>query len=245
MSGDKTEQPTPKRLRDARKKGQVAKSKEVVSAAVIIGLFMYLWAGSGYIIEHLSQMVLLPSSLYGMEFHDALAALVQGVVNKVILVVLPLVMASMVLAMLANFFQIGVLFAFEPVKADIKKINPMQGVKKIFSKDNLIELLKSAIKITFLGLLIYKVIRASIDPLLHLPHLGIHGVLPLLGALLKKVVAYTIAAFGIVAAADYFWQKHSHIKKLMMTKDEVKREYKEMEGDPTIRVRESNYTRRW
>lgn len=235
MASDKTEQPTPKRLRDARKKGQVAKSKEVVSSAVITGVFVYLWIGRDFMLKNLKEMVLLPTSLYGMEFGDALASLLEGILSKMVIVVLPLVLSAMACAMLANFFQVGVLFSLQPVKPDVKKINPMQGVKKIFSKDNLIELLKSLVKILVLGILIFKLIESSVETLLQLPHLGLGAILPMLSSLVKEVVIYTAGAFFVVAVADFFWQRHTHIKKLMMTKDEVKREFKEMEGDPLIK----------
>ena len=234
-SGEKTEQPTQKRLRDSRKKGQVAKSKEVASAAIIIGLFLYIWAGWGMILDHTREMILLPAQLYTMPFRDALSLLMDGILHKLIILILPIVMAAMFLAILSGFLQIGVLFALESVKPDLKKINPMEGIKKIFSIDSVVELIKSIVKVSFLSILIYKVIQASIDPLLKLPFLGLSGVMPMLGALMKNMAVYTIAAFGIVALADFFWQKHSFTKKNMMTKDEVKREYKEMEGDPVIK----------
>lgn len=235
MSSDKTEQPTPKKLRDARKKGQVAKSKEVVSAAVITGIFLYIWIGWDYILKNLMDMILMPPPLYGLAFVDAFEILIREIIKKMIILILPIVLIAMFCAMLANFFQIGFLFAFESAKPDIKKINPMEGIKKIFSMNNLVELVKSIIKIAFLGILIFKVIQSSIDPLIQLQYLRIESVFSLLSIMMKQVVIYTMSAFVIVAAADYLWQRHSHIKKLMMTKDEVKREFKEMEGDPVIK----------
>jgi type III secretion protein U len=232
---EKTEQPTPKRLRDARKKGQVAKSREVTSAVVIIGLFLYLWIGFNYILGHLKQMVLFPTNFYGSAFKNALGLVFEGTIREMLLIIIPIVGFALVLAVMSNFFQIGFLFSFEPVKPDLKKINPAEGVKRIFSMNNLIELLKSIIKIGFLGFLIYKIIKDAIDPLLKMPYLGIGGVLMLLSSILKKIVVFSSGAFSVVAAADYFWQKKQYIKKLMMTKEEVKQEYKEMEGDPLIK----------
>ena len=237
MSGNKTEQPTPKRLRDARKKGQVAKSREVASSAVIAGLFAYIWLRWDFMFETAKEMVLLPASLYRTDFMKALEVLLKGIFIKMTLLVLPVVLIAMTCALVANLFQVAILFAFEPVKPDLKKIDPMQGIKKIFSKNNFMELLKSSVKIAFLGFLVFSIIKGAIRPLVELPCLGPGGVPVLLQALTKKLAIYGLGAFVLVAVADFFWQRHSHMKKLMMTKDEVKQEYKEMEGDPIIKSR--------
>jgi type III secretion protein U len=232
---EKTEQPTPKKLRDARKKGQVARSREISSAAGIVGLFGFIWLAWDFFLENLKELILFPTGFYEMPFRNALPHVLYGVMKKFILISLPVVLAALVVAIMANFMQIGVLFAFESIKPDIKKINPAQGIKKIFSLNNLIELLKSIVKIVFLATLLWIVIKGSIDSLLKIPHLGIPGVMTVLGAVMIKVVVFTSGAFVVVAVADFFFQKYQHIKKLKMTKDEVKREYKEMEGDPIIK----------
>ncbi|MBF0100936.1 MAG: type III secretion system export apparatus subunit SctU [Desulfobacterales bacterium] len=232
---DKTEQPTSKKLREAREKGQVAKSKEIPSAAIIIAVFIVIWVSWDSYLNQMKELVLLPTLYYEVPFKEGLKMMLQGVGYKILVLSAPVIMTALIMAIMANFFQIGALFSIQSITPDLNKINPAEGIKKIFSKDNLIEFLKSLVKILFLSYLIYKVIKESIDPLLKLPFLGIDGIMPVLGALLKKVVIYTIFAFSIVAAADFFLQKHQHIKKLMMTKEEVKQEYKEMEGDPHIK----------
>jgi type III secretion protein U len=232
---EKTEQPTPKKLRDARKKGQVAKSKEVSSAAGLIGLFALIWLAWDFILDNLKELVLLPTAFYGVPFRDALPAVMDGVVTKFLVISVPVVIAAFVLGILSNFFQIGALFAFEAVKPDLKKIDPTQGIKKIFSMNNLFELLKSTIKILFLAFLLWMVIKESVDSLLKLPYYGVSGIAIVLPAMLKKVAIFTSFAFIVVAVLDFFFQKYQHIKKLKMSKDEVKREYKEMEGDPIIK----------
>lgn len=232
---EKTEQPTPKKLRDARKKGQVAKSKEIASAAGITGLFLVIWIGSDFFMEHFKEMILLPSRYYEIGFSEALKQVMGGVFIEYLLLSLPIVSIAMILGIAANYFQIGALFAPESVKPDLKKLDPVQGMKKIFSMNNLIELIKSVVKITFLGILIYIVIKESVHSLVRIPYLGISGLLMVLGGILKNMVIYTSIAYIVVAAADYFLQKKQHVKKLMMSKDEVKREYKEMEGDPVVK----------
>ena len=232
---EKTEQPTPKRLREARQKGQVAKSREVASAAGITGLFLLIWIAWDFFVDNLKELVLLPSRFYGAAFDEAFKSVLDAVLIKLVILSLPPLVTAMILAALANFFQVGALFAFEPIKPDLKKINPAQAIKKIFSLNNLVELIKSILKIIFLSVLLYIVIKEAIDPLIKIPYWGLPGLNRVLPPILKKIVIYSSAAFMIVAAADYFFQKHQHIKQLKMTKDEVKREYKEMEGDPIIK----------
>lgn len=232
---EKTEQPTPKKLRDARKKGQVAKSKEISSAAGIIGLFGVIWLAWGFYIDNLKEMILIPTGFYEVPFEQALPSVLAGVARKFIILSLPAVAAGLVLGVLSNFFQIGGLFAIESIKPDIKKINPVQGFKKIFSLNNLVELIKSIIKILFLSILLWMVIKDAVDSLLKMPHAGLGGIMTILPAVMMKIVIYTSFAFIVVAIADFFFQKYMHVKKLKMSKDEVKREYKEMEGDPIIK----------
>jgi type III secretion protein U len=232
---NKTEKATPKRLRDARKKGQVARSKEVVSMAIISGIFFWLWIKGADIFAEAQQMIILPTEVYSVPFREGLTHVMTGVIKGFVNIVLPILVGVVLLIIMANFFQFGFLFTTKPITPDFKKINPAQGIKKIFSMDNLMELIKSIIKVSILGFLLYGVISASIDPLLKLPWLGIDDVIPIIGALFAKIAIITVIAFSFVAFADLAWQKYHFQKKQMMSKDEVKREYKEMEGDPIVK----------
>ncbi len=235
MSSHKTEQPTPKRLRDARKKGQVARSKEVGSTALLTAIFAIMaatWHGN---LESLQEMVLLPARFHGQPFNDAFKAVLGGVVTKSILILLPFLFGVVIVGILANFLQVGPLFVVEPIKPALKKLNPMQKLKQIFSIKNLVELLKTIIKTVFLGVLLYIVIKGAIPALVLIPYSGVPGVLSVLTQVLRQLAVFTILAYVVIAAADFVFQKRQHTKGLMMTKDEVKREYKEMEGDPMIK----------
>ena len=234
-SGNKTEPPTQKRLRDARKKGQVAKSKEVVSAASIIFLLSYLWMASDYYMEKFRELIALPVTTYGIEFHSALGEIIVETFKFAVILALPVIGIALIVGIAANFLQIGALFAPETIKEGYKKINPGQAIKNIFSRKNFVELIKSILKIIFLGYLIYLALRHNLGNLLLIPTCGLGCLLPIFGSLMGQVITYAIIAFIIVAAADYAFQKHDYIKNLKMTKDEVKREFKEMEGSPEIK----------
>ncbi len=235
MSGEKTEQPTPKKLRDARKKGQVAKSKEVSSTAGIIAVVVIIWALSDWYVQMFQELLLYPAEFYEMDFRVALKAVSLGLLSKALLMIAPLVIASAFAAIAGNVVQFGMLLAFEPIKPDIKKINPIQGAKKIFSIKNVVELFKSIIKIFFLSLVIYHVIRGSLGELINLPWCGSSCILPVLGSLMQKLMLFAIVAFMVIAILDFMFEKYQFTKEQKMTKDEVKREYKEMEGNQEIK----------
>lgn len=234
-SGEKTEQPTDKKLRDARKKGQVAKSADVSSTWLLILAFCYLGIMKEFYLDHLTQLLTLPTLFYSVPFKSALKEVLGGCMYEFIIMSIPFLGLIAINAIFINMVQIGPLLTFEPLKPDIKKLNPVQGAKKIFSKKNLIEFVKSIIKVSFLGYLIYRVIRSVIDPLLKIPYSGLGAVIDLLIPIMKMFAINTCVAYTIIAVADLFFQRSQHISDLKMTKDEVKREFKEMEGDPLIK----------
>lgn len=234
-SGEKTEQPTDKKIRDARKKGQVAKSNDVNIAWLLIVIFSFLAATKGFYYEKIVEMVVLPSLYYDVSFEEALPAVLHGIIVNFLLLSFPLLATMAVMGIFINFVQVGPLLTFEPLKPDFKKLNPIEGAKKIFSKKNLIEFLKSILKTLFLGYLVYRVIKEVINPLLLIPFAGIDGVFSILNPIMKMFAINICFAYIVVAVADIFFQRSQHTKDLMMTKDEVKREFKEMEGDPHIK----------
>ncbi len=236
-ASDKTELPTPKRLRDARKKGQVAKSKEVSSAAVIVSLMLFLWVASDFYLHRFEELFNTPIWLESVAFETAFDDMVKEVIELGLLMIFPVACIGLIAAVLSNFAQVGVLFAPEAVKPDLKKLNPGKALKNIFSKKNLIELLKSLFKIGFMAYLIGHIIWVNTPTILRIPYCGMDCIMPILGTLFSQVVIYASAAFIIVAGADYVFQKFEYIKGLKMSKDEIKREYKETEGSPEIKGR--------
>ncbi len=232
---EKTEQPTPKKLRDARKKGQVASSKEVASTALILSILGYLWVMSGVILDDLRDLMELPNQYLGQPFGFALQQTLNGVFLIMVEILLPLLALVVLVAILSYVFQFGPLFSFEPLKPSLKKLNPFEGVKRIVSVKTLIEFIKSVIKISVLFLVLFVVIRDSIQDLVLLPYCGANCILPTLAKLLRQMITVAAMVFVIVAVGDLLYQRHAHTKKLMMTKEEVKREFKEMEGDPHIK----------
>jgi type III secretion protein U len=238
---DKTEPPTPKKLRDARKKGQVAKSKEVSSAALLTVSFGMLAALLPSYIKQVGTMILAPRDFYSAEFGLAANAVLQQVVYTSLLIFGPMVAVVAVIGIIANMAQFGLMFSAEALKPKLSNLNPGKGLKKILALKNLIEFLKSVIKIAFLSELIYLIVRNSIRQLIKIPHCGLACIVPVLSNLLFQMMIYTIAAFVVVAAADYVFQKWQFTKDQKMSKEEVKKEYKESEGDPHIKGKRKQF----
>ena len=235
-SGEKTELPTPKKLRDARQKGQVARSQELVTAASLIAVIAVTWATFDGFVARMIRLVDESARLAAeRDFASTGMTGVYLAAADVVAVMLPLLGVAIVVGIAANYIQVGSLFAPESIMPKLEKVNPGSGFKRIFSMKQLIEMLKSILKIVILSLLLYVVLSKSIGAFMAAPHCGLGCLGGLIDVVLFQVLVYSALAFVVVALADLAYQRHSHTKSLMMTKDEVKREYKESEGDPHIK----------
>ena len=235
QGGEKTEPPSPKKIRDAREKGQVAKSQEVVMAATMFSCIGYLWVMWGSLMNALTGLFDLSAHLETGDFAVNATRGVELVSKTIMMTLLPLLGVVVAVAIASNYFQIGSIFSFESVTPKLDKISPAAGAKRIFSKKQLVEVLKSIAKILFLSFLLFLVIRDAIAPYIYALPCGLPCLTSLTVALLAKLFLFSALAFMIVAVADFVFQKKTYTKNLMMTKEEVKREFKESEGDPEIK----------
>ena len=234
-SGEKTEMPTPKKLRDARNKGQVCTSKDIVSTAILIVLFATLAVLGAMLAVDFETMVAFISERVAVADSAAVresTRLVGIVICKHSFI---FVLVAAVVAIVANVSQIGFLFTFEPLKPQLSKLNPVEGAKKIFSKKNFFEFLKNIVKVSFLSYLLYKIIKASIPELLTMCYGTVDDILPCTKLMLKRLAVYTGFGYIVIAVVDRIFQGRNYTKEMMMTKDEVKREYKEMEGSQEVK----------
>lgn len=233
--GDKTEQPTPKKLRDARNKGQVCTSKDIVSTAILIVLFAVLgWMGVA-LCEDIERLLAFVGGLIGGDLNGAIAE--AGLMAFFIVVKhsFIFVFVAAIVAIIGNVAQVGMLFAFEALMPSLDKLNPAQGVKRIFSMKNLFEFLKNCVKVLFLGYLIYKIIVAAVPELLMMCYGTLQDIFPNLQIMLKRLASYTVFGYVVIAVVDRIFQKRNFMKQMMMTKEEVKREYKEQEGSQEVK----------
>jgi type III secretion protein U len=238
---DKTEPPTPKKLREAREKGQVAKSRDLVQALLFMAIFGVLLGSNDANLRTLGALIVLPGDLYVMPFPVAVREVGTSAINAAFAVTLPMLGAVMLTAIAGNMVQTGVLLAFKALKPDLNKLNPGAQLKNMFSVKTLIEFVKNIVKISILAVILYGVVKAGLRDLLLSATCGLGCVMGVGSKMLVQVLAYAGAVFLIVSAFDYFLQYRQHMKGLMMSKDEIKREYKEAEGDPHIKSKRKQF----
>jgi type III secretion protein U len=235
MSGEKTEQPTPKKLRDLREKGQVAFSKEVPGAALTIAFFGLFIAIMPDLINRTKSMILLAPQFAHVDFSDAADQLFAAYVKDMIALLAPFFLVVFAVGIGACMLQFGVLFSTEAVMPSLNKLNPATYFKNTFGIKNLIELIKSIVKVVMLSVVVYLLVRGGIQAMVTATTCGVPCLQTVMGHLLVDMALWTAGPFIIVAAADFAFQKAQFTKQNMMSKDEVKREYKESEGDPMIK----------
>ena len=234
-SGEKTELPTPKKLRDARKKGQVCSSRDVVSTAILVVMMVVCALLVSSVYGDFDQLTEMIGRLAGRQAADAVRLVGCDAVVMVVFHSFVFVTVAAVVAIAANLCQIGFLFAAEPIKPNLTKLNPAEGFKRIFSAKNFFEFAKNCFKVTFLGYLIYRLVMASYEELLTLCYGEVAELLPVLASLMKRLAVYTAFGYVLIAVVDRLFQQKNFLRQMMMTKSEVKREYREMEGSPEIK----------
>lgn len=239
-NGDKTEEPTSKKLQDARDKGQVAKSTDLTSAVSLLALFIFLKLYVGYLGEHfiysyeyfygnISKYVDEPFEV------NAACTLVGELLKQVLITGAPFYLAAMVTTFVATLVQVKWHISKEPFKFDLNKFNPVNGMKRLFSKDKVVDFLKSIAKIAVLALVVYNYLKDQWAMLFNLYSLDFYNAIFLIGQTVINIGFQISIYFMIIAVADYAYQKWKFHKDMMMTKQEVKDEYKNSEGDPQIK----------
>ena len=233
-SGDKTEEPSQKKLDDSRKKGQVWKSKDLTAVAVLaagMGIASATW---GMVEEEISTLFRFSFDQIAHPEGLALATtqmLYMGLKTMLLLTV-PVAAGAAVLGGLMDFLQVGSLFTIDPLIPKLDKLNPLAGLKNMFNKKAFVELLKNLIKITVAAWVVYGVVRDSMPLVIETVRQDTHGTMVIIGEIIYRVSVRILMLFVIFGIFDVWWQRKSYMKDMMMTKDEVKKEYKQSEGDP-------------
>jgi type III secretion protein U len=236
MSGEKTEEPTRKKLDDARKKGQSPKSQDVNAAAGLVGLLIALVVMAESMLDRLSQMLLraLHQGLAAGSNEDMLALMVD-MLKTGIMAVLPFIAVSVALGFVASFAQVGFNLSFEPISPKFDKLNPAEGLKKLFSVRSLIDFLKMVVKAIALGAVLWVLIQGMVPLLVGAAYFNPVGVGLLGWKSMIKLLAAGCLVFVVVGPVDFGLQLWLFKRDQKMTKDEVKREHKESEGDPQLK----------
>ncbi|SDN28556.1 flagellar biosynthesis protein FlhB [Alkalicoccus daliensis] len=234
---EKTEKASPKKRKDSRTKGQVAKSTDVNTAFILMFVFLLLWLSGSFITGKMFDMVTFTFTDYLlMELNEEnLRSMFLTFTMQGIIATAPVMLAAGVAGVASNLLQVGVLFAPEAIKAKLEKIDPIKGFKRIFSVRALVEFLKSMLKIALVGLVTGAVMWFFIDDLLRLGLYSIYDGMILIGNMI--IIMGLAVGFLLIflAILDYMYQKYDFEKNIRMSKQDMKDEYKKAEGDPLIK----------
>lgn len=237
---EKTEEPTSKRRREAREKGQVLKSKEVNTAAlVLISAYSLAWFGKGI---YTNLYKLFVQTLEELPYTTLTQALSVKYFFRftiiMIMTVFPIMFAVYITAALVELLQVGILFTTKTLKPDLNKINPIKGFKRILSLKSIVELVKGFVKTLLIGWISYTVLRDSMNTIISTIREPPVSSFALVGFLVLKIAKKVAGVMIVVACIDYFYQRWEFEKSLKMSKQEVKDEYKQTEGDPHIKAKQ-------
>jgi flagellar biosynthesis protein FlhB len=239
MSGEKTEQPTPKKLREARKKGQVAKSQDLTQSLLFVTAATVLAIGGSLYVAELKALmtgVFQPGMLTGTLTNDQVMRVTGFAWARALLLIAPLLGSLVVIAILTNFLQVKSVFSMDVVKPKLEKLNPVKGFQNIFFKSRTyLELLKTLIKFGITFAVAYYSLRNALPDVLSSTRANPSTSAKLAATLLISLLFKTGMIFVVLGVADFMLQKRMHMKNLKMSKYEVQKEYKEDEGDPHIK----------
>jgi len=239
MPGDKTEQPTPKRVNESRKKGQVFKSRDLIQALLFMTAAGVLTAGGPAYVSQLQDVMkqfFQPSVMRGDMPLNAMLGRMGYAWSKFLLLTAPLLAALAVAGAAANFIQVKALFAPEVIKPKFSKLDPLKGFKNIFfSSRTYIELVKNLVKFGVVFWVLYSAIRGSLPDIVPTAGMRLDQTAAIAAHLMSSMLLKVGVVFVLLGAADYMIQKKLYMKNMMMSKEEVKQEYKEQEGDPHVK----------
>lgn len=238
-ASQKTEEPTPKKIQDARQKGDVANSREVSHAFMLLSgtLAVALWLprGAASLSQELSRFLAAPHQI-GVTA-EALPSLMSEVLLGTGKILLAPLLMFIVAALASGLVQNGFIFTAERMKPDLSKISVLKGLKRLFSLNSLMELLKGLVKITVVGAVALAIVLPIFDVLPIVPVSGIQDSLAMLHKVAVKILISVVAVVAAMAAADVLYQRFEHTKKLRMSKEDIKDENKQSEGDPHVKAR--------
>lgn len=237
-TGEKTEEASPQKLKQARDKGQVSKSQDAIQAMGFVLVFATTSLTLTSTAKKLKDFLYaaLDSAVRRGDDLATVLAVVNEALWATLLASMPALGAAFVAALASNYMQVGFLFTTEPLKPDIKKINPVDGFKNLFSKKKIVESIKNVLKFTIVSYVAYATLRDSMREVVLSARVDLwHGV-AIGGQIMYDIAIRVAALFIIISVADFFFQRWQYNKEMMMSKYDVKQEYKQSEGDPHMKA---------
>lgn len=244
--GEKTEEPTSKKLTDARNEGQVAKSVEVVNAAMLLGLFLLMkfWVGNigisfiSFFQNIYSQIPEYVKMYDGYMQEITWRAIFIRALARILTIIWPMFFVGFFLAFVTNLLQVKWKITTKPMKPKFSKLNPISGIKRLFSPNSLVQLVKSIAKIVIIVYAVYSYLIKNAPSIYLLYGIPLNQAIAMIGDLVVNLGLRICLFYTLIAVADFIYQKFKFKKDMKMTKQEVKDEYKNQEGDPAVKSKQ-------
>jgi flagellar biosynthesis protein FlhB len=238
-SGEKTEDPTLTRREEFRNKGQVAQSRELASVLIIFGSALSIWMLGSFLLEQVVQVYSLLMGEYvytSVRSGDTLPAL-QFTVEKLCLILAPILLITAVLGFASSALQIGFIYNEDALDLEFNRLNPVEGFKRMFSMRAFVEGLKAVLKVSLVVIIAIMILQKELGNAPLLIHFGIEQLMVYMGDVTTKLLMGIGIFMAVLTALDYGFLRWDLEKKMRMTKQEVKEEHKSREGDPIIKAR--------
>lgn len=244
-SGEKTEPATPKRLRDARKRGDIAKSKDLTSTLGLAFSMVLITYALGLGIEKLADLTIDAMSVQDLPFDTLVRQLSQSAISTLLIMSATILLPIALFGLLIEFLQAGPIFALEKIQPKLSNLDPAAGVKKMFSMDNLVELFKNLGKTLALALIAWFTIKASLAELTLLPSHDPMLIVTAARTMALKLFGWTLGVFLFLTTLDAAWQQYTYAKKQRMSIKDIKKEHKDNEGDPMLKGQRRQLQQEW
>jgi len=237
---EKTERATPKRRQEARKKGQVAQSREISSAMILMASLGFFYFAGSWMFWNLSELITgVYQNIGNLRFTDIsdASAFSYQIAYKLLSVLLPFLLPVAIAGLIANIFQVGFQIQTEAMVPKFSKLNPISGMKRFVSLKSLVELAKSIMKILFIGSIAYLLVKNDMEAFPSLIHQEVGQILVFIARVSLKICFFVCLALIVLAVLDFIYQRWQHEEDLKMTKQEVKDEHRQSYGDPKVKAR--------
>lgn len=239
FAAEKTEEATPHKRQEVRKKGQVAKSGEIGTAlAIFVGFYTInvVFDSSVTRVGNLIRFFLQDVSQWNGSLEQVMSFF-QIIVREGLSILLPIFASLLLVGVISQLAQVGLMFNTETIRPQFSRINPLEGFKRIFSKRAIVDLIKSSLKVMLVSYIAYNLLQEAFIWLPTISQMEMEHAVELISELVFSLAQTIGMVLLIIAAIDYFYQRREFTKNIMMSKEEIKEEYKQMEGDPQIKSR--------
>jgi len=245
QGAEQTEKPTQKRLRDARRDGDVPKSKEVTSTMLVLCWLVMVWLGLPLVSARVSGLMQRSLEAVSRPGGTPPGALLSEALWSVLGVLVPLLLAAAAIGLLTEFLQVGGLFAPKRLLPKSERLNPVEGLNRMFSQENLVEVLKSVLKTAALIGIFTLVLLRLLPQILRLPFSDVHDIGTAHWHGFMWMGIWTVCVFALIAVLDAAYQRFAFTKRMRMSRRDIRRELRDTEGDPFVKGRRRQLHQEW